>query len=188
MIKAHWLQYYDDLPPPHEISYWLQSWDTAVKAKDINDYSVCTTWAMGKNGRFYLVDVFRKRLEYPELKKAVLVLRQQYRLQKLLIEDKASGSSLIQELKREAVPGVQGYEPPQGQDKMMRLYALTHLFEAGKVFLPKQAPWLHDYRSELTGFPGTKHDDQVDSTTQALDYLHNQHGAKLEVWRKLGRG
>jgi predicted phage terminase large subunit-like protein len=187
IVKTHWLQYYDEPPPADEIRYRIHSWDTAVKTKEINDYSVCTVWAADKRERFYLLHVLRKRVDYPDLRKEVLRLKDEFRPNKILIEDKASGSSLIQELKRDGVLGIQAYEPPQGQDKTMRLYALTNLFEAGRVFLPKQAPWLHDYRSELTGFPGAKHDDQVDSTTQALDYLHNHHSSNLAMWAKLGR-
>lgn len=67
------------------------------------------------------------------------------------------------------------------------LYAVTNIFQAGRVLLPRQAPWLKDYRAELLGFPGSKHDDQVDSTTQALDYLQNRPGSNLAIWAKLGR-
>jgi predicted phage terminase large subunit-like protein len=100
----------------------------------------------------------------------------------ILIEDKASGTQLIQELER-ALFGVKAYKPPSGADSTMRLHAQTIAFENGSVFLPKTAPWLDDYVNEIIGFPGTKHDDQVDSTTQALDYLR-QHD-RLGVWERL---
>ena len=187
MVKAHWLMTYDELPSSLEIRYKLQSWDTAIKTKDINDYSVCTSWIVDKQGRYYLVNVLRKRLEYPDLKKAVIEAAREFRPNKILIEDKASGSQLIQDLKRDGILGVTAYEPSVQGDKTMRLYAATALLEAGKVFIPKQAHWLNEYRLELLGFPGSKHDDQVDSTTQALDYLHNRHGSNLAVWEKLGR-
>ena len=87
------------------------------------------------------------------------------------IEDKASGTQLIQDLDNDYVRGVTAYKPPAGTDKIMRLHACTDRFESGAVFLPEGAFWLDDYIAELTGFPGTRHDDQVDSTTQALDYL-----------------
>lgn len=70
----------------------------------------------------------------------------------------------------------------------MRLRTQTDLFEAGKVFLPKQAAWLHEYRTELTGFPSSRFDDQVDSTTQALDYMKNKYSSALAIWERLGRG
>jgi len=88
-----------------------------------------------------------------------------------VIEDKSSGTQLIQDLKNEGVLNVIEYKPPPGADKVMRLHACSDRFENGRVFLPLRAPWLDEYIMELIGFPGTKHDDQVDSTTQALDHL-----------------
>lgn len=187
IVKTHWLMTYEAIPAEENIKYRLMSCDTAVKTKDINDYSVITFWVVDKQDRYYLVDVIRKKLEYPDLKRTIVEAAARFRPNKILIEDKSSGSSLIQELKREGMSKVLPYVPPAGQDKIMRLHTLTHLFEAGKVFLPAQAPWLHDYRLELLGFPGSKNDDQVDSTTQALDYLHNQQKSSLATWEKLGR-
>ncbi len=87
------------------------------------------------------------------------------------MEDKASGIQLIQELKHEeGLYSITEYQPPPGTDKVVRLYNQTALFEAGRVLLRKNAPWLPDYLNELAAFPGSKHDDQVDSTTQALEY------------------
>ena len=121
--------------------------------------------------RFYLLDVFRQRLNYPDLKRAVRELASRYRPNKMLIEDRASGTQLIQDLKAEGVYAVTAYQPPPGTDKIMRLHAQTAHFENGRVLLPSKAPWLADYVSELTSFPGSRNDDQVDSTTQALDHL-----------------
>ena len=90
---------------------------------------------------------------------------------KLLIEDRGSGTSLIQELKSEYIWCLEAYNPQQGSDKLVRLAKQSVKFENGRVYLPKQAPWLDEYIQEITGFPGTKHDDQVDSTSQALDVL-----------------
>jgi predicted phage terminase large subunit-like protein len=154
------------------MDYTLQSWDTANKSGECNDYSVCTTWGT-LDGNFYLLDVFRKRLNFPELKRAILDLFKKYNPEKLLIEDKGSGTSMLQELKSEYIWCLEAYNPQQGSDKLMRLAAQSIKFESGRVYLPKQAPWLDEYVSEITGFPGTKHDDQVDSTSQALDALTN---------------
>jgi predicted phage terminase large subunit-like protein len=119
--------------------------------------------------------VFRKRLNYPDLKRAV---KEQARRtcsrrapDKILIEDKASGKQLIQDLKVEGVLQIVPYEPPKGADKLVRLYAQSAEFENGKVMLPRSAPWLDEYVRELTSFPGSKFDDQVDSTTQALEHM-----------------
>lgn len=183
MIKTEWLTYYDRLPD--SFIYTLQSWDTANKSGELNDYSVCTTWGVA-DGKYYLLDVFRKRLEYPDLKRAVWEQAQRYQHPRILIEDKGSGTQLIQELKREGLPYVREYEPPSGMDKIMRLFAQSQRFESREVLLPSNATWLNEYIRELTSFPGSKYDDQVDSTTQALQYMKSN--TSLEIWAKLGRG
>jgi predicted phage terminase large subunit-like protein len=148
----------------------VQSWDTANKSTELSDYSVCTTWGV-HDRRYYLLDVFRQRLNYPDLKRKVQELSRRDRPNKILIEDRASGTQLIQDLKAEGVHAVTAYQPPAGTDKIMRLHAQTAQFENGRVLLPSRAPWLADYVNELTSFPGSRYDDQVDSTTQALDHL-----------------
>lgn len=169
-IKHEWIKFYDPQSLPREMHEIIQSWDTASKSGEMNDYSVCTTWGL-HFGRFYLLDVFRARLSYPELKKAVLRLRGEHEPGKIVIEDKGSGISLIQDLRAEYVFEIVPYKSNPGMDKVMRLHAQSINFEKGDVYLPSQAPWLDEYIRELTGFPGTKYDDQVDSTSQALDVL-----------------
>ncbi len=129
--------------------------------------------------------MIRRKLNYPDLKRAVIEQAEKYNAGTILIEDKASGTQLIQDLKSEFVNGVTEYKPPPGTDKIMRLHAQTAMFENGRVFLPRIAPWLADYVHELTSFPGARHDDQVDSTTQFLDYIGVDNS--LEVWIKLGQ-
>jgi predicted phage terminase large subunit-like protein len=87
----------------------------------------------------------------------------------IVIEHKSSGTQLIQDLQNDGAINVVEYRPPAGTDKVMRLHACSDRFENGRVLSPENAPWLDDYIVELIGFPGTKQDDQVDSTTQALD-------------------
>jgi predicted phage terminase large subunit-like protein len=169
VIKREWIRFYETALPQN-MDCILQSWDTANKSGNCNDYSVCTTWG-SLDGNFYLLDVFRKRLNFPDLKRAILDLFKRYNPMKLLIEDKGSGTSMLQELESEYIWCLQAYNPQQGSDKLMRLAAQSIKFENGRVYLPKQAPWLDEYILEVTGFPGTKHDDQVDSTSQALDVL-----------------
>jgi predicted phage terminase large subunit-like protein len=181
IVKTSWIQYYDEANLPEFYSLY-QSWDTANKASELSDYSVCTTWGYHDN-KFYLLDVFRKRLNYPELRRAVIDQAKCFGVFNILIEDRASGTQLIQDLETQGLMGVIAYGPPAGTDKLMRLHAQTALFENGNVLLPRQKPWLHDYINEITGFPGTKFDDQVDSTTQALDHIKNND--VLEVWRRL---
>ncbi len=101
----------------------------------------------------------------------------------VIIEDKASGVQLIQDFKADGISNVKGIEHIPGTDKVMRLHSKTLLFENGAVLLPKSASWLNDYVAELTGFPGAKFDDQVDSTTQALEYLEGP-GRAVDVWRR----
>jgi len=125
-----------------------------------------------------------RRLNYPNLKTAVKEQAHQYDAQIVLIEDKASGTQLIQDLASEGVYGVQPYTPPAGSDKILRLYAQTAEFESGRVRLPSSAPWLEEYEREITTFPGTKYDDQVDSTAQALDHLRTH--STLLIWASLG--
>jgi predicted phage terminase large subunit-like protein len=188
MVKTEWLRYYERGSEPARFSMVIQSWDTANKAGELNDYSVCTTWGINDKD-FYLLDVFRKRLNYPDLKRAVLELKNRYRGCTVLIEDKASGTQLIQELKQDGHL-IKPYLPPTGTDKVMRLNAQTTYFENGYVFFPKQALWLNEYVAELTGFPGAKYNDQVDSTTQFLGYMRNTVKGPMriseEALRKIG--
>jgi predicted phage terminase large subunit-like protein len=170
IIKTAWLLYYEPGERPERFSQIVQSWDTANKATELSDYSVCTTWGVHEK-RYYLLDVFRQRLNYPELKRKVHELARRDRPNKILIEDKASGIQLIQDLKADGVYAVTAYQPPAGTDKIMRLHAQTAHFENGRVLLPSRTPWVADYVTELTSFPGARYDDQVDSTTQALDHL-----------------
>jgi predicted phage terminase large subunit-like protein len=148
----------------------------------LNDFSVCTTWGF-VDDRFYLLDVCRKRLNFPDLKREVIRLAERIRPHGILVEDKASGTQLIQELQNSGCPQVIAYKPPAGADKIMRLHAQTAVFENGCVLLPRAASWLADYMTELIAFPGSRHADQVDSTTQALDYIRSNSNAF--IWARL---
>jgi len=185
IVRTKWLRYYgpDDLP--EKFDEVLQSWDCANKSTELSDYSACTTWGVFDN-RYFLLDVYRERLDYPDLKRKARELAELHRADTLLIEDKAAGTQLIQELKDEGLFAVEPFSPPPGTDKILRLYAQTALFENGRVLLPHSAHWLPDYTRELTGFPGSKYDDQVDSTTQALQYL-KERSSSLAVWDRLAR-
>jgi len=169
LIKKAWLKYYDEVPK--DFYYIVQSWDTACKSGELNSYSVCTTWGVSDDNNFYLLDVYRRRLTYPQLKRAAAEVFCKFDPLKVLIEDKASGTPLIQELQSEGIYCIESRSPEPGQDKQMRLGVQSIKFESGRVYLPMQAPWLDEYIREITGFPGSKHDDQVDSTTQALEFL-----------------
>jgi predicted phage terminase large subunit-like protein len=168
MVKAAWFRNYAPNERPDKFDRIVQSWDTANKATELSDFSVCTTWGIwGKD--LYLLHVLRRRMEYPELKRAVREQCQAFGANVVLIEDKASGTQLIQELVQDGLHAVTRYQPQS--DKIMRMHAQTATIENGFVHLPKEAAWLAEYVHELTAFPRGRHDDQVDSTAQMLDWF-----------------
>jgi predicted phage terminase large subunit-like protein len=182
LVKANWFRRYGgDLPAPFD--QIVQSWDTANKPTELSDYSVCTTWGI-KDQRLYLLHVLRKRMDYPSLKRAVREQWQAHGATVVLIEDKASGTQLIQELIEEGLQAVTRYKPDG--DKQMRLHAQTGAIENGFVYLPGEAHWLAEYLHELTTFPNSKYDDQVDSTSQALAWTKQRSSALawLEFMRR----
>jgi len=184
MVKAEWFKRYAPNNRPESFERIIQSWDTANKATELSDFSVCTTWGVrGKD--LFLLNVLRKRLEYPALKRAVREQHSQFDADVVLIEDKASGTQLIQELIADGFHRVKRYKPEC--DKIMRLHAQTATIENGFVHLPEAAPWLAEYLHEMTVFPKGKHDDQVDSTAQFLDWFKTPmpHWGIFEHWRRM---
>jgi len=167
IFKREWIRFHEPHERPEKFDQVLQSWDTANKETELADYSVCTTWGI-KGKDVYLIEVRRAKMDYPTLRKAVIEQIARYQPQVVLIEDKASGTQLIQELRNLGHP-IKAIKP-QG-DKVMRARAQTASFESGFVWLPKQAVWLDAYVHELLTFPRGKYDDQVDSTAQALGWL-----------------
>ncbi len=165
IIKREWWQYYRERPQFQRV---IQSWDTAFKDKTKNDYSVCTVWGEALNG-YYLLDIWRGKVEFPELKRIAIALYERDTPNAVLVEDAASGQSLIQELQRNTRIPVLPVKVDK--NKVARANAATPLIAAGKVFLPEFAPWLFDYIEELSAFPNGEYDDQVDSTTQGLNYM-----------------
>jgi predicted phage terminase large subunit-like protein len=119
--------------------------------------------------RVYLLDVLRLRLDYPELKRMVREHAARWGAKNVLIEDKASGTQLCQELIQEGIHFIQQIQPKN--DKIMRMHTVTSTIKNGFVYLPEKAPWLGQYVHELATFPNGKHDDQADSTSQALDWM-----------------
>src|SRR5690242_5665661 len=168
LVKAEWFKRYHENELPERFDRIVQSWDTANKATELSDFSVCTTWGV-KDKNLFLLGVFRRRLEYPALKRAVREQQSLFGATEVLIEDKASGTQLIQELIIDGCHGVTRYQPTE--EKTMRLHAQTALIENGFVYIPEAALWLAEYLHELTVFPNGKHDDQVDSTAQFLDWF-----------------
>lgn len=172
IIKMETFRYYDLSTAPN-FSHIIQSWDTAFKKGQSNDYSVCTTWGLSDKG-FYLLHRWKNKVDFPELTKAAVDLYEAYKPILVLIEDKASGQSLIQALKKTKTPSSRllPVKPIKVDiDKESRAHAITPSFEAGLVFFPKDQEWLKDYTETLTLFPSGAHDDDVDSTTQAISYM-----------------
>ncbi len=166
IIKREWLKRYRNFPD--SLSYVTQSWDTAVSTSDASNFSVCTTWAKIDN-KFYLLDVYRAKLEYPKLKEQVLSLAARWTPHAILIEAKTSGQQLVQELKTNSDLPIIEIVPHD--DKLTRFHLIVPTIESGKVFLPHQAVWLSDFEYEILMFPETRHDDQVDSTVQYLQWV-----------------
>ena len=168
LVKREWFTCYDEKDLPERFDRIVQSWDTANKVTELSDFSVCTTWGIkGKN--VYLLYVLRERLKYPDLKRAVREQQSLFNATVVLIEDKASGTQLIQELNVDGCRSVTSYKPEC--DKIMRLHAQTAMIENGFVYVPEGASWLAGYLHEMSVFPNGKHDDQVDSTAQFLDWF-----------------
>jgi predicted phage terminase large subunit-like protein len=170
MIKTSWFKTYTPVELPAEFELIFQSWDTANKTSELNDYSVCTTWGLWKN-HLYLLHVYRHRLDYPDLKRAVKEQAEAHCAKTILIEDKASGTQLIQDLRADGVHGATRYEPKM--EKIMRMHSASSSIENGLVHIPTEAHWRPEYLHELSSFPKGKYDDQVDSTSQALDWAKN---------------
>jgi predicted phage terminase large subunit-like protein len=164
MIKRRWVMRYSTPPVRRPGSRVIQSWDTASKGGAENDWSVCTTWLF-QDAQYYLLHVHRGRYDYPELKRRALLLAEQHRPTKILIEDTGTGTALAQELRRSGRPAIA--VKPEG-DKVARMSVQSAKFEAGLVHLPAHASWLAEFEAELFAFPNSRHDDQIDSVSQAL--------------------
>lgn len=155
-----------------ESSMTIQSWDTAIKAGQGNDASACATFRQ-KDGVHYLIDMLVVRLEYPALKRRILTHAEYFKPEVILMEDKASGQSLIQDLRHETHWPILSIQPKG--DKVSRLARISPMVEAGQVALPEYAVWLPDFEREIIGFPHVPHDDQVDAFSQYLNWVRDQH-------------
>ena len=160
----------------------VQSWDCASKSGEFNDFSVCTTWLiMGDS--YFLFDIFREKLQFPDLIRAACKLAKEWRPDDVLIEDAAAGTQLIQQLVYNrpcAMPRPVKITPVR--DKVTRLHTVSNVIEQGRVLLPLNATWLDDFKIELIQFPFGKFDDQIDSLSQFLTYAEHKRmrGATIE--------
>ena len=170
LVKIEWFRRYTTADLPAQFDQVVQSWDCANKTQEWNDFSVCTTWGV-EGKRMYLLNVFRQKLIYPDLKRAVIEQARAHQPTIILIEDKASGTQLLQELGREGGFPVQAVET--SGDKQMRMASQTSPMANGFVYIPTEAHWLVEYLHELAVFPNGRRDDQVDSTSQAIGWIAN---------------
>ena len=154
----------------------IQSWDTAMKAEDQSDYSVGITIGV-KNKQFYIINVIREKLRFKELCDKVIEQRNIYQPDHLIIEDSSAGHHLIQALRDKHV-SIEAKRPIG--DKHSRLSAISGHVESGLVFLPEKAPWKDDFIMEVTRFPNTRNDDQVDAFTQGMNAAIES--TKEEIW------
>lgn len=172
IIKHEWIKTYKELPSVKRYSW---SWDTAFKTGDKNDYSVGTLWAECEDG-YYLVDMIRKKVEYTALKHLIKAAYDAHPSAEVLVEDKGSGMSLLQDLRRQSnlpvIPVSPGKDMPGPKEE--RLQICAGLFEAGKVKIPESAPWRLIWTQEITEFGYQPHDDVVDSTSQYLNRVLTQ--------------
>ena len=171
IVKRDWWQIWEEDRPP-ACEYILQTWDTAFEKNNRADYSAGTTWGVFKNdedhgnANLILLNTYKKRVEYPDLKRDVLKEYNMYEPDGVLIEKKASGAPLIYDLRAMGIP-VQEFTPGKGQDKVARLNAVSDIIASGKVWVPNTR-WAEELVDEIAEFPSGEHDDLVDATTLAL--------------------
>lgn len=180
LLNRNWLKYYDIAPVAQQGDYVVQSWDTAMKTGGTNDYSVCLTFLIRNKNEYYLLDVFRKRLEIHDLLKVALSLAQKFRATTVLVEEQAAGITFMQLLKNMGVQGVLGIK--HRADKQTRMRNAIPKIEGGSLFLPKSAPWSEIFLLEYLSFPSGKHDDQMDALSQFLNWCVNKEESRFEAF------
>ena len=169
ILKREWWNKWDK-PMPNML-HTIQSYDTAFSKKETADYSAITTWGVFQHEGMLgtgvlLLDALKGRWDFPELKKAAMEQYKYWDPDTVIIEQKASGAPLTQELNRLGIP-ISNFTPSRGNDKLTRVNSIAPIFESGKVFYPDRE-WAHELIEECAAFPFGEFDDYVDSTTQAL--------------------
>ena len=171
IVKRDWWKWWEKDDPP-VCEYILQSWDTAFEKTQRADYSAGTTWGIfacdedNFAPNIILLNTYKKRVEFPDLKRDVMREYNEYEPDSLIVEKKASGAPLIYDLRAMGIP-VQEYTPSKGQDKIARLNSVSDIIASGKVWVPRTR-WAEELVDEVAAFPSGEHDDLVDATTLAL--------------------
>ena len=170
--REWWMEWEKDTPPACD--FILQSWDTAFEKTSRADYSACTTWGVFyqeddagiPQANIILLNAFRDRMEFPELKRAAIEEFKEWDPDSVIIEKKASGAPLIYEMRSMGIP-VQEFTPTRGNDKISRLNAVADIFASGRVWAPP-ARWAEEVIDEVAEFPAGTHDDYVDTVSMAM--------------------
>ena len=170
IVKREWWQLWEkeDVPP---VKYIMQSYDTAFSKKETADYSAITTWGVfqpeeGGADHIILLDARRGRYNFPELKEVALEEYEYWEPDMVIVEAKATGTPLTDELRRTGIP-VLNYTPGKGRDKVTRMHTVAPIFEAGMVWAPEKK-FADEVIEECAAFPNGDYDDFVDSMTMAL--------------------
>jgi len=174
LVRREWLKWFPKAPQRGPGVRVVQSWDVASTTSDAGDWSVCTTWLIIKRD-YYLVDLWRGKLQFPDLKRKLIDLAIQHNPDDILIERAGPGLHLIQELRANPLAGIPLPVSilPKGE-KVVRMEAQSVRFETGQVHLPEEAPWLDTLLHELLAFPTARFDDQVDSISQFLNWIERE--------------
>jgi predicted phage terminase large subunit-like protein len=170
--RDQWRIWEKDEAPPCD--FIIQSWDTAFETNNRADYSACTTWGVFEHAdskgniktNIILLDAFKRRMEFPELKKKAFEMWKEWEPDTLIVEKRAAGAPLIYEMRKIGIP-VSEYTPHKGNDKIARVNAISDLFASGIVWCP-DTRWADEVMEEMASFPNGDHDDLVDSSSQAL--------------------
>lgn len=166
VLRREWIKHFRQRP--ESFDYTIASWDTASTLSETSDYSVGTIWG-AKGLDFYLLDLIRGRFEVPDLRRRIIDLAARWSVDQIVIEDTELGRTICQDLRRAGE--YQAVLQRSRHDKEARFLAQTSRFESGQVHVPEDVPWLADWMEEVLAFPNSSHDDQVDSTSQALHHL-----------------
>lgn len=164
-LNKDYINYYEKLP--EKFDSIIHSWDTAIKTSENSDYSALTIWGIYQD-RYYLINFLQEKLEYPDLKKEIKNYINKFSANTILIEDKSSGHSIIQDLKRDGIKNIISIKPLK--DKLTRFASVIELFERGQVLIPKNNNKFITLVNNLLEFPNVKNDDIVDSVSQFLNY------------------
>lgn len=175
-VSWNWFGSYDTPLDTADYDYVVQSWDTAASDEPDAAYSVCMTFGFDE-GKWDLLDIFRDRLKYPDLRRKAIRLYREWTPDKVIIENASTGISLSQDMWEEISTSRRNIVPYQPlQNKEERLDIQSAKIEQGLIVLPEQAPWLGAFKNELMRFPFGKYMDQVDALTQFLQWTSTTHG------------